>query len=237
MKKILVLLSSMLCLVTAPNANAYQQYSEQCVGQCTNPCKDPCVGQCEPSCGRIYVGAFGGANWLKNQRIDGIRLKTKTGFAGGLSLGYKFDNGFRVEGEVAYRRNKLDTKHFAKESYQESKKQKFGGNFHTWSYMANFLYDFENVSCYLPNVVPYVGFGVGYADSQRKEKSHKDSDNYSSSDKDSHKHNHKGFAYQGIAGVGYNLTESTTLAVEYRYFNGGKHVKDHGLCLAVRQSF
>lgn len=234
MKKLFVLLSSMICLLTASNADAYQQYSDQCVGQCT----DPCVGQCEPSCGSFYAGAFGAANWLNVRHIEGVH-KTKTGFAGGLSLGYKFDNGFRVEGEVSYRRNKVDTKHFDHDYYFSSfsdssssdDHKKSDGNLHSWSYMANFLYDFEDVACYWPNVVPYVGFGLGYTQAHAKINQHAEN----SHDKD--KHDHKGFAYQAIAGIGYNLTESTTLAVEYRYFNGTKHINNNSIGLAVRQSF
>lgn len=230
MKKILVLLSSMLCLVTASNANAYQQYTEQCVGQCTYPYTDSCVGQCEPSCGRIYVGAFGGANWLNIKKQHGFHVKTKTGFAGGLSAGYKFNNGIRVEGEVAYRQNKIDSNHVkkhAREYLGDYADIKVDGKFHTWSYMANFLYDFENCS----DFVPYLGFGLGYAEQHGKVKG--ELEGFKSSDRGSR----KGFAYQGIAGVGYNLTESTTLALEYRYFKGEKKLNDHGLCLAVRQSF
>ena len=97
--------------------------------------------------------------------------------------------------------------------------------------MANFLYDFDGVSCYLPNIVPYVGFGVGYTQNHAKIKTRVD-----------HQHGHykvdgKGIAFQAIAGVGYRITDSTTLALEYRYFDGKNHAEDHGVGLALRQSF
>lgn len=231
MKKFCAILSAVIGLTIASATYAnYPVYDCQCVGRC----EDPCVGKCESTCGRFYVGAFGGANWLQNSSMHGFKLKSKTGFTGAASLGYKFDNGFRVEGEVGYRRNRLD----AKDRYSEIYSSEFGsdhkrphGSHYTWSYMANFLYDFDEVSCYIPNVVPYVGFGLGYAQSHTHLKGH---DGYAER---KGKETERGFAYQGIAGVGYRLTDSTTLAVEYRYFDGKNHSRDHGVGLALRQSF
>jgi opacity protein-like surface antigen len=228
MKKLFTLVSFLICLTAISSVSAYQ-VNNQGVGQCI----DPCVGQCESSCkeGKFYVGAFGGANWLNIHRIEGKRLRTKLGYTGALSLGYKFNNGFRVEGEASYRRNRLDARHLAKEFSLDSDNTKINGSFYSWSYMANFLYDFDQVSDYLPNVVPYVGFGVGYTQNHAHLKKHAEDS------KEHHKFSGKGVAYQGIAGIGYRLTESTTLAVEYRYFAGKNRADDHGVGLAIRQSF
>jgi opacity protein-like surface antigen len=168
------------------------------------------------------VGAFGGANWLNVNRIEGVKIKTKLGFVGGGSLGYKFSNGFRLEGEVAYRQNRLDSKHFAR-SYGKS----LSGKSYSWSYMVNVLYDFDDLSFCPSSVVPYLGVGVGYTSNhgQLKDRGYR----IKSSD--------HGIAYQGIAGIGYKLTEKTTLAVEYRYHRGKEHGHDHGVALALRQSF
>lgn len=223
MKKLFAIVATILCLSVTSEGFSNQQdrcYNDQCVGQCV----DPCVGQCEPSCGRFYVGLFGGANWLNMSKLHGFRLKSKTGFTGAASLGYAFDNGFRVEGEVSYRRNHLDFTH----GYTSGKGH---GSIHSWSYMANVLYDFHQFSCYCPNVVPYIGFGLGYTQNHIDVKAH---DAYS---KAKAKGKSNGLAGQGIAGVGYRLTDSTTLAVEYRYFVGKKHVHDHSVGLALRQSF
>ena len=233
MKKFFAILSAMICMATVSEASSSYpipgRYDDQCVGQC----EDPCVGQCEPSCG-FYVGAFGGANWLNIRKMDGFRLKSKTGYTGALSLGYKLDNGFRFEGEVGYRRNRLHAKDRDDVFYSGYDKRNHGSRY-TWSYMANFLYDFEEVSCYIPNVVPYVGFGLGYAHSHTDIKGHGEySKEYS---KERNKKSGNGFAYQGIAGVGYRLTDTTTLGVEYRYFAGKNHTHDNAVGLALRQSF
>lgn len=235
MKKLFTILSSILCLMTISNVNA-QSYYEGCVGQCV----DPCVGQCCETSGNFYIGGFGGANWMNRDRFHGEKLKTKVGFTGGLSLGYAFDNGFRMEGEVSYRRNRLKNNHYDDNSYYSySGKSGSHGSLHSWSYMANFLYDFHDVSCYCPNFVPYLGVGVGYSQNHSNlKRNYCDSyDCYSNSRSDHHKKSSGGFAYQGIAGLGYRLTDSTTLAAEYRYFAGKNHVRDQGVCLAIRQAF
>lgn len=236
MKKLLALFSYVICLffISTTYANPYfQPYSNsqypytdhQCVGRC----EDPCVGQCAQSHrgSHFYAGAFGGANWLNFHRFHDTKPKSKVGVAGALSLGYKFNNGFRVEGEVAYRKNHLKASDWFSGSYEGTK---LSGSTSSWSYMANFLYDFDCVSHHLHNVVPYVGVGLGYNQVHAHIKSHGD-------ERISAKGKGHGIAGQTIAGVGYRLTNSTTLGVEYRYFVGREHVRDHSVGLAIRQAF
>ncbi len=126
----------------------------------------------------------------------------------------------------------MTSKSKAENNYYESGSFKHHSRRYSWSYMANMLYDFESCSCYIQNVVPYVGFGLGYSQLHLKEKNHHN--DLHKIGKDSKQ---SGFAYQAIAGIGYNLTDSTTLAVEYRYLKGEKHPKNHTIGLAVRQAF
>jgi opacity protein-like surface antigen len=243
MKKLSVIFLSLIYLLLVSNvySNPYDQsyYPEQynyanysCVGQC----EEPCVGQFD-SCGggRFYVGAFGGANWLNFHRTHGISPKFETGFATALSLGYKFHNGFRVEGEVAYRRNQLKKKHWFRDDsygeYSENNKVTISGSTHSWSGMANLLYDFDCVSSYLPQVVPYVGFGLGYTHVSAHIKGHENGKH------ECIKGSANGLAGQAIAGVSYRLTDSTSLGLEYRYFIAREHARDHSLGLALRQAF
>lgn len=232
MKKILTLFSSITCLflIFGVEANPYfqqpypqhSQYVNSCVGRCNHNVvqKQSCKS------GRFYAGAFGGANWLNihNKTID---PKTHTGYTGAVSFGYKFNNGFRVEGEVAYRRNHLKV-HSSEGLHEDTK---ITGDVSSWSYMSNFLYDFDCVEHYLPKVVPYVGFGIGYTHIHAQVKAH---------DSDGHvrvKETSNGLSGQAIAGIGYRLTNSTTLGVEYRYFDGKNHAKDHSVGFALKQSF
>jgi opacity protein-like surface antigen len=240
MKNFLVMFSSVISLFLASNvySNPYngQYYA---ANQQQNPPCGPCVGQCQGQSGgerhqmggRFYVGAFGGANWQNYRRIRKYDFKPRmhTGYATGLSAGYKFDNGFRVEGEVAYRRNQLKSTHVSVPDTDG--KGKMTGNAHTWSYMTNVLYDFEEVSNYMPNIVPYVGAGVGYV----QNRAHAKADVHGIQQKA--KARDHGIAGQAIAGVGYRLTDSTTLGVEYRYLIGKAHARDHSVGLALRQAF
>jgi len=184
---------------------------------------DSYAGNSTPSdAERFYVGGYGGTNWL-NQRSGHPRIHDKRGYAGAISGGYKFDNSVRVEGEVAYRRNDYKS---GKHSYGENGLK---GHTSTWTYMGNVLYDFDQVSEYVPNVVPYVGVGAGYM--------HSDTHAKSKSDSRTARGNRKGAAAQAIAGVGYKLTDTTTLGVEYRYLVGKHNYKDHSVGLALRQAF
>lgn len=235
MKKMLSIYSFWVCLFLVANMYANQanaqyypqqyRYADQCIGRC----EDPCVGQCDRFCwgDRFYVGAFGGANWLNFRNVHDVKPKMKLGYAAALSLGYKFNNQFRVEGEVAYRRNHIKSREFV-DSFENSK---ISGFTYSWSYMANFLYDFKGVSCYLPNVTPYVGVGVGYTHLGAHVKIHQDDENVSIKGKGN------GLAGQAIAGVSYSLSKATSLGLEYHYFAGRAHVRDHSLGLALRQSF
>lgn len=278
MKKLLAVLSTVTCLFVGSNVysgtypqlcqdRCSQQYSDRCVGQCV----DPCVGQCEAP-GRFYLGAFGGANWLNLHHIKGFKSGAKGGFVGGVSLGYEFDNGFRVEGEVSYRRNHVkrgerdrysdnyfysnsfDNDYFYSDSsdsfsdFSFSKNGRYssrkGKSFysHSWAYMANLLYDFNSFSSFCPNFVPYIGFGLGYSQQNDRHRKHDDySFNLYDSDHSHSSHRKRGrdggFAYQGIAGLGYKLTDSTTLGVEYRYFGTQKNNHDQSIALALRQAF
>ncbi len=66
-----------------------------------------------------------------------------------------------------------------------------------WSAMANLYYDFNRGGRFQP----YIGVGAGYT--QLETNAFEDND---------------GFAYQGIAGIGYAMSENATLDVGYRYF-------------------
>jgi outer membrane protein W len=65
---------------------------------------------------KFYASASIGAGSLSSATLtfsDGVNTSTAGGkyeasFAGGGALGYRFDNGWTLEGEVMYRRNELD---------------------------------------------------------------------------------------------------------------------------------
>ncbi|HYD89240.1 MAG TPA: outer membrane beta-barrel protein [Vitreimonas sp.] len=66
-----------------------------------------------------------------------------------------------------------------------------------WSAMANVYYDFNRGGRFQP----YLGLGVGYVNAE--------TDAFDDAD---------GWAYQGMAGVGYAMSENAVLDIGYRYF-------------------
>ncbi|WP_068471410.1 outer membrane protein [Candidatus Protochlamydia phocaeensis] len=224
MKKILTLISSVICLFVASTASAnpcYESYS--------NECANVCVNECAP--GHFYVGAFGGANWLNFHHFHGVKPKMKVGYTGALSAGYKFSSGVRVEGEIAYRRNELKTRSEEFSTYDSLHHVKVKGHTHSWAYMANVLYDFDQVSDCLYGITPYVGVGVGYAKIHAQIKAR---DGYNHVRFNGHS---DGFAYQAIAGADYRLTEKTSIGVKYTFFEGRKKAQDHSVGVALTQAF
>ncbi len=111
-----------------------------------------------------------------------------------LGLGYAFQNGFRLEGELSHRYNE-----FGEDDGL------LDGDVHAWGAMLNGYYDFNRGG----DVQPYVGVGVGGA---RLGVSAAGGPFGAWSDEDTV------FAYQAMVGIAFNLTEQLGLDVGYRYF-------------------
>ncbi|WP_135210712.1 OmpA family protein [Vitreimonas flagellata] len=111
---------------------------------------------------------------------------------GALGLGYAFDNGFRTEGELAYRYNDWEGEIDGGDA---------AGYARSWSAMANLFYDFNRGA----SVEPYLGIGVGAA------RIGGGIDGIGS-DQDTV------LAYQALAGIAFGITEQLDLDVGYRYF-------------------
>lgn len=77
----------------------------------------------------LYSGAHVGANYLQDEQATGL----KNGYKGGLCVGYKFNNGMRVEAEIARRKHNLAA----------SSMFSLDSVFTTDSFMANVFYDID----------------------------------------------------------------------------------------------
>jgi OmpA-OmpF porin, OOP family len=92
--------------------------------------------------------------------------------------------------------------------------------------LVNGYYDFKNASRF----TPYVGAGIGYG----KVRYSSDTAGVNSSSEDA-------LAYQGVAGVGYELNPCWTLTGEYRYLGtteaGDTRYQSHSALAGVRYSF
>ncbi len=190
----------------------------------------------------LYIGAGVGVNETQKTDIKNLSSSTlaplggglatvgsinaNTGFAGLVSVGWGFGNGFRAEIEGNYRNNDINsltnmTIGPGGGAQGGSRQQSFGA-------MVNVLYDFNGVSTW---VVPYLGAGVGWLGFD--EKFHAFNPNGFTATSSSGATAAFGpggvnisgqdttgtFAYQAIVGAAFPLTAVPGLAIttEYRF--------------------
>jgi OmpA-OmpF porin, OOP family len=156
----------------------------------------------------FYIGLNGGWNWAQNQKVDvgtlGItgatgtyKAKQDDGYAINGAVGYGWGNGFRTELEIGYKENQYKTARGI---------GPMNGRAQIWSAMANVYYDIP-VGFALR---PYIGGGIGVANWDAKGGISASPFRFNDDTTD--------VAWQGIAGVGYDINPNWTLSVEYRYF-------------------
>ncbi|WP_337997600.1 OmpA family protein [Oleispirillum naphthae] len=155
-----------------------------------------------------YAGADLGASWLPDQKVDfnnGTHYKAdhQVGPVGLAQFGYDF-GGLKLEGEFGARTNDIDK---LKNRATASGRNGASGSTTVYSLMGNAIYDFNATGA----LHPFLGAGIGpaYVDINPVT----DSDGarvYSGED--------WRFAYQGFAGVGYDIDANWTLKGQYRYF-------------------
>ncbi len=115
-----------------------------------------------------------------------------------LGLGYAFQNGFRLEGELGHRFN-----NFGEDVLDD-------GDVRVWSAMLNGYYDFNRGGA----IEPYIGLGVGAARLGIAATQHPTT--YVDEEDTV-------LAYQALVGLAIGITERLDLDIGYRYFvaNGG----------------
>lgn len=175
-----------------------------------------------------FYGSVGGGFNLNDSddlEVGGVDgdLDTELGFVGLGSFGYSFGNGFRTEVEGGYRHNNID----------DWNGIDVDGDIHAWHAMVNALYDFSTGTRFSP----YVGAGIGAAFVTAEGRNGGAGVDFDDMD--------VGFAYQGIIGLGYNLTERVALTTDYRFFHaiggGGDDPADnymnHSFVFGLRYAF
>ena len=172
-----------------------------------------------------YAGIHGGTDLrnLTNQSNSG----QKVGFKVGGVWGYDFGNQVRTEVEVSYSEGHKRTQYSDKAEDQLAFKRL--ASHHEWSYMANIAYDIGQLKIW--NLTPYFGAGVGYVQMVEHTKIQYEAKT------DSEKRRDHGFAYQGIAGVKYLVSEGVTMNAQYCYHIPGPHIKNHSVTVGVVKAF
>ncbi len=168
----------------------------------------------------FYVNGNVSCNLTTYKRHHGAKFTFDPGIFVAPALGYRFNNGLRLEGEFGYRYNDVYRLKYYGASYHVN------GKLETFSGMANVYYD---VPFCWSMFKPYVGAGIGYAHMKHKihygDISSKDHDN--------------GFAWQVIAGVAYPISENVDLALEYRFFKNESfsRIQNHDIGGSLRYYF
>lgn len=151
-----------------------------------------------------YAGLSAGVNWTadKDAKAYGSPVGNQSaktdydlGYAVSLQGGYSW-GGPRLEAEVTWRSNDFDLK--GKGALAGTNLD--GDYVNSIALMGNLLYDIPTGSAW----TPYLGAGVGVAHLWAKAGGVKETDSL--------------FAYQGIAGLGYNIDQNLTIKMDYRYF-------------------
>jgi opacity protein-like surface antigen len=174
-----------------------------------------------------YVSGQLGMTFLNDsnysEMVDYGTIEFKPGFAVGIAGGYNFGM-FRVEGEIGYQKNDMDT------ASDCSGGACVYGNISSsditaLSFLINGYFDFVNSSRF----TPYLSGGIGMANLDYKITNWSDNDTV--------------FAYQVGAGVAYAINNHFIIDLKYRFFATEElettigTFESHNVYLGVRYNF
>ena len=148
--------------------------------------------------GNAGLSISGGAEYDDNTNTND--LDSDPGFAGILSGGYQFDNNWRVQGEFAARLNQVE------DITGTGAAAPIDGSVNVYSLMADAIYGIPTGTKF----TPYVGAGAGIAWVDANDVATILGTTVDDTD--------TVFAYQGIAGVEYDISSNLKAALDYRYF-------------------
>lgn len=169
-----------------------------------------------------YVGGYGAMNYTHDGNANGTdKMVYDLGFGVGAMVGYAMTNGLRLEGEIAYRANDIDTIDGVA----------VGADMTSWAFMANALYDINTQS----SIRPHIGGGLGVARGTVEWGGLEYSDTV--------------LAAQFIVGVDYLVAPDLALTVDFRHLRtqdlglgagaglGGVEYANSSVSAGLRKSF
>jgi opacity protein-like surface antigen len=137
-----------------------------------------------------YVSGFGAMNYTHDGAVNGSQnADYNLGFGLGGTVGYAMPNGLRLEGEISYRQNDIDSIGGAPS----------GGELDSWAFMGNAVYEFNVQS----SVKPHIGGGLGVV---------RGAVDYGGAE-----YTDTQFGAQFIAGVDYKVAPDLALVLDYHY--------------------
>lgn len=198
--------------------------------------------------GEIYVGAFGAGNWISADKWRCSKQSYDGGYAVTGFAGYRWCEGWRIEGEFGYRRNILHRFKFDFGSSCDSCFQPFYESYlckkpalKQWSGMVNVLYEMDPCAwnCF-SCCIPYCGVGLGVANQKIRfnEIFEYDFDYGYCPENLKFSRDETGFAWQVMIGIAYRLTTHIDVSVEYRMLQGPiEKLYNHGLGVTTKYLF
>jgi opacity protein-like surface antigen len=134
---------------------------------------------------------------LTIEGLSGVEVSFDTGFAGALAAGA--DAGpVRIEGEFSYRKNDMDE--FSGSIFGMPVSGPANGEIESMSLLGNVIFDIGTNSPF----TPFIGAGMGFSNVDMELEGGSDDDTV--------------FAYQFIAGMGFKVSDATSIDISYRYF-------------------
>lgn len=168
--------------------------------------------------------AFAGTASADILSRDGLYASVKGGVTMPQDQGFGYDTGFTAGAAVGKHMGNYRSE--LEGIYEQSDRDGFDGKTEFSAAMINGYYDFKNTTAF----TPYVGAGVGYGHIR-----------YSSDVAGVDSVSEDALAYQGIAGVGYELNPCWTLTGEYRFVGttkeAGTRYQSHSALAGLRYSF
>jgi len=142
------------------------------------------------------------ATFTPGQRV-GFETSNDIGFIGGATVGRLFESGLRLELEARYSQNDFD-----EVSNAAGDSNNADGDINSIAIMANGWFDFNAAGA----LHPYIGGGIGGARVEVRDFSAQGTGGGGFTDDD------VVLAYQGGAGINFDITDRTTIDLGYRYF-------------------
>lgn len=137
-----------------------------------------------------YAGGYGAMNYAHDGNANGNEnVDYNLGYGIGGFVGYAMANGLRLEGELSYRVNEIDSVGGAP----------YGGDLSTFAAMGNLLYEFNVQS----SIKPHIGGGLGLV--------------FGTIDFGGVEYDDTEPAAQFIVGADYKVSPDLAIVIDYRY--------------------
>lgn len=165
----------------------------------------------------LYLRGGIGINWLTDadniSKVSSLNIESDSDSGFGLvgALGYRYNKNIRLEAEINYRVNDIDSIGITGSGPFTGLTANADGEITSLGGMANVYFDLDKVGSVKEHgqIVPYVMGGIGWVNVDA---------NVSSNGTSIVDDDDSVFASQLGAGVGYNAAERITLDLGYRYY-------------------